>query len=218
MLTAPPLLSVCFSPSPTVPAFMGGASGRLQGGSPSTGLRAARTYASAAAPKKAKIPGGSDTQRTNIGIFGRMNAGKSTLVNVLTRQETSIVDSTPGTTADTKVLHNQQGPSWARYPRRSVCYLSQLQWPLRADRPPSFRFSQIALMEFHEVGPVKIFDTAGVDEIGGLGSKKVSCNGSSAHPMSPHSPGPFLISVPRTVALSCSTDNLTHLLKTGLFR
>lgn len=33
---------------------------------------------------------------------------------------------------------------------------------------------QIALMEFHEVGPVKIFDTAGVDELGVLGSKKAS--------------------------------------------
>ena len=31
-----------------------------------------------------------------------MNAGKSTLMNLLTQQNTSIVDSTPGTTADTK--------------------------------------------------------------------------------------------------------------------
>jgi predicted GTPase len=41
-------------------------------------------------------------QRVNIGIFGTMNAGKSTLVNTIARQEASIVDSTPGTTADTK--------------------------------------------------------------------------------------------------------------------
>uniref|UniRef100_A0A7S0MUN0 G domain-containing protein n=1 Tax=Pyramimonas obovata TaxID=1411642 RepID=A0A7S0MUN0_9CHLO len=61
-----------------------------------------------------------------------MNAGKSTLVNALTRQNTSIVDATPGTTADTK----------------------------------------IALMELHEIGPVKIFDTAGINEAGELGDKK----------------------------------------------
>lgn len=46
---------------------------------------------------------GSDVQRLNIGIFGSMNAGKSTLMNRITRSETSIVDATPGTTADTKV-------------------------------------------------------------------------------------------------------------------
>ncbi|QZT38295.1 GTP-binding protein [Halosquirtibacter xylanolyticus] len=42
-------------------------------------------------------------KRVEIGIFGRMNAGKSTLMNLLTQQETSIVDSTPGTTADHKI-------------------------------------------------------------------------------------------------------------------
>src|SRR3989338_11128725 len=41
--------------------------------------------------------------RTNLSIVGAMNAGKSTLMNLLTQQETSIVDMTPGTTADTKV-------------------------------------------------------------------------------------------------------------------
>jgi len=40
--------------------------------------------------------------RLVIGIFGRINAGKSTLMNLLTQQYTSIVDSTPGTTSDTK--------------------------------------------------------------------------------------------------------------------
>jgi predicted GTPase len=58
--------------------------------------------------------------------------GKSTLINRITRQETSIVDSTPGTTADVKV----------------------------------------ALMELHDVGPSKLFDTAGIDEQGELGEKK----------------------------------------------
>jgi [FeFe] hydrogenase H-cluster maturation GTPase HydF len=53
-------------------------------------------------------------------------------MNLLTQQETSIVDPTPGTTADTK----------------------------------------IALQEIHGIGPVKLFDTAGLDETGELGDKK----------------------------------------------
>ena len=70
--------------------------------------------------------------RDHIGIFGKMNAGKSSVMNLLTQQETSIVDNTPGTTTDTK----------------------------------------ITLMEIHKLGPVKLFDTAGLDEINLLGSKK----------------------------------------------
>ena len=42
-------------------------------------------------------------QRDNIGIFGKVNAGKSSLMNLLTQQATSIVDAKPGTTADTKI-------------------------------------------------------------------------------------------------------------------
>ncbi len=42
-------------------------------------------------------------KRLNIGIFGCVNSGKSTLMNLLTQQETSIIDDTPGTTADVKV-------------------------------------------------------------------------------------------------------------------
>jgi [FeFe] hydrogenase H-cluster maturation GTPase HydF len=71
-------------------------------------------------------------EREHIGIFGKMNSGKSSVMNLLTQQETSIVDPTPGTTADTK----------------------------------------IALQEFHGMGPVKLFDTAGLDEAGELGDKK----------------------------------------------
>jgi predicted GTPase len=67
--------------------------------------------------------------RIHISLVGFMNAGKSSI----TQQPTSIVDSTPGTTADTKV----------------------------------------ALMEIHQIGPCKLLDTAGVDEVGLLGSKKV---------------------------------------------
>ncbi len=71
-------------------------------------------------------------ERDHIGIFGKMNSGKSSVMNLLTQQETSIVDATPGTTADTK----------------------------------------IALQEIHGMGPVKLFDTAGLDESSLLGEKK----------------------------------------------
>ena len=70
--------------------------------------------------------------RDNIGFFGKMNSGKSSLMNLLTQQETSIADSTPGTTADTK----------------------------------------IAFQEIHGLGPVKLYDTAGLDENSLLGTKK----------------------------------------------
>lgn len=61
-----------------------------------------------------------------------MNAGKSTFLNCLTSNNVSIVDQTPGTTADAKVT----------------------------------------LMEIHGLGPCKLFDTAGLDELGRLGAKK----------------------------------------------
>jgi len=73
-------------------------------------------------------------ERDQIGIMGKMNSGKSSLMNLLTQQETSITDSTPGTTADIKV----------------------------------------ALQEIHGLGPVKLFDTAGLDEASLLGAKKKS--------------------------------------------
>lgn len=38
--------------------------------------------------------------RPHIGVFGKMNAGKSSLVNVLTGQDTSVVSPQPGTTTD----------------------------------------------------------------------------------------------------------------------
>ncbi|HQG13272.1 MAG TPA: 50S ribosome-binding GTPase, partial [bacterium] len=70
--------------------------------------------------------------RDHIGFFGKMNSGKSTLMNLITQQCTSIVDDTPGTTADTKF---------------SAC-------------------------EIHGLGPVKLYDTAGIDERAALGEKK----------------------------------------------
>ena len=39
-------------------------------------------------------------ERTHIGIFGRRNAGKSSIVNALTGQALSIVSDTKGTTTD----------------------------------------------------------------------------------------------------------------------
>lgn len=39
-------------------------------------------------------------ERFHIGLFGKTNSGKSSLLNALTNQEVSIVSSTPGTTTD----------------------------------------------------------------------------------------------------------------------
>jgi [FeFe] hydrogenase H-cluster maturation GTPase HydF len=75
-----------------------------------------------------------DVPRIHISLIGFMNAGKSSVMNAITQQPTSIVDPSPGTTADTK----------------------------------------IALMEIHQIGPCKLLDTAGVDEAGSLGVKKLS--------------------------------------------
>ena len=38
--------------------------------------------------------------RLHIGIYGRRNAGKSSLINALTGQETALVSDAPGTTTD----------------------------------------------------------------------------------------------------------------------
>jgi small GTP-binding protein len=38
--------------------------------------------------------------RLHIGLFGRRNVGKSSLLNALTRQQVSIVSDVPGTTTD----------------------------------------------------------------------------------------------------------------------
>lgn len=61
-----------------------------------------------------------------------MNAGKSSIMNLLTQQSSSIVDSTPGTTTDSKII----------------------------------------LQEVHGIGPIKLYDTAGIDEQSILGQKK----------------------------------------------
>lgn len=68
-----------------------------------------------------------------IGIFGRRNTGKSSLINLLTGQETAIVSDTPGTTTDAV--------------NKSV--------------------------EILGIGAVVLVDTAGIDDVGELGKKRV---------------------------------------------
>lgn len=71
--------------------------------------------------------------RLHIGIFGKRNAGKSSLLNALVNQDISIVSATAGTTTD----------------------------PVEKT------------MEFLPLGPVVFIDTAGVDDIGDLGSQRI---------------------------------------------
>lgn len=71
--------------------------------------------------------------RLHIGLFGRRNAGKSSLLNAMTRQEVSIVSDVAGTTTDP------------------------------VEKP----------MELLPLGPVLWIDTAGIDDEGALGAKRV---------------------------------------------
>ncbi|MFW6310520.1 MAG: [FeFe] hydrogenase H-cluster maturation GTPase HydF [Prolixibacteraceae bacterium] len=73
------------------------------------------------------------TFRLHIGIFGRRNAGKSSILNALTHQEVSIVSDVAGTTTDP------------------------------VEKP----------MELLPLGPVLFIDTAGIDDVGDLGEKRV---------------------------------------------
>jgi len=71
-------------------------------------------------------------ERVYIGIFGRGNIGKSSLINLLTGQEIAIVSDEPGTTTDpvTKTV------------------------------------------EIFGIGPATLIDTAGIDDLSTLGSKR----------------------------------------------
>lgn len=71
--------------------------------------------------------------RLHIGLFGRRNVGKSSLLNALTRQAVSIVSDVAGTTTDP------------------------------VEKP----------MELLPIGPVLFIDTAGIDDEGALGEKRV---------------------------------------------
>ncbi|KAA3613139.1 MAG: [FeFe] hydrogenase H-cluster maturation GTPase HydF [Calditrichaeota bacterium] len=71
--------------------------------------------------------------RLHIGIYGRRNVGKSSLVNAITRQQVSIVSDVAGTTTDP------------------------------VEKP----------MEMLPIGPVLFIDTAGIDDEGDLGKKRI---------------------------------------------
>eukprot|EP01156_Anaeramoeba_ignava_P015580 Anaeramoba_ignava/a614215_5.p1 GENE.a614215_5~~a614215_5.p1 ORF type:complete len:126 (-),score=18.84 a614215_5:549-926(-) len=73
------------------------------------------------------------TYRLHIGIFGRRNAGKSSILNALMQQDVSIVSEVAGTTTDP------------------------------VEKP----------MELLPLGPVLFIDTAGIDDVGALGEKRV---------------------------------------------
>ncbi|MBP1670077.1 MAG: mnmE 2 [Bacteroidetes bacterium] len=72
--------------------------------------------------------------KPHIGIFGRRNTGKSSIINVLTGQDVAIVSPHPGTTTD----------------------------PVKKS------------IEIPGIGPVIMIDTAGIDDSGDLGAKRVS--------------------------------------------
>ncbi|MBU2703137.1 [FeFe] hydrogenase H-cluster maturation GTPase HydF [Sporomusaceae bacterium BoRhaA] len=71
--------------------------------------------------------------RLHIALFGRRNAGKSSLINALTNQDIALVSPVPGTTTD-----------------------------------PVYK-----AMEILPIGPVMMIDTAGIDDEGELGVKRV---------------------------------------------
>ncbi|MBR4949820.1 MAG: [Clostridia bacterium] len=74
-----------------------------------------------------------NANRLHIGIFGRTNAGKSTVLNAITGQEVSLVSKISGTTTD-----------------------------------PVYK-----PMELHPIGPCVFIDTAGMDDDGVLGEKRI---------------------------------------------
>lgn len=80
-----------------------------------------------------KIEQSPKSMRIHIGIFGKRNVGKSSLINVITHQNTSIVSEVAGTTTD----------------------------------------SVEKTMEMLPLGAVVFIDTAGIDDIGSLGTKRV---------------------------------------------
>lgn len=71
--------------------------------------------------------------KPHIGIFGRRNNGKSSLINAITGQEIAIVDAQAGTTTD----------------------------PVRKS------------IEIFGIGPVVLIDTAGIDDEGAVGQKRI---------------------------------------------
>src|SRR5271157_5802036 len=74
------------------------------------------------------------SMRIHIGIFGRRNVGKSSLLNAITHQSVAIVSEFAGTTTDP------------------------------VEKP----------MELLPLGPVLFIDTAGIDDQGALGERRVA--------------------------------------------
>jgi [FeFe] hydrogenase H-cluster maturation GTPase HydF len=72
--------------------------------------------------------------KPHIGLFGRRNNGKSSLINALTGQDIAIVSEKPGTTTD----------------------------PVKKS------------IEIFGIGPVILIDTAGIDDTGDLGKKRIA--------------------------------------------
>jgi [FeFe] hydrogenase H-cluster maturation GTPase HydF len=72
--------------------------------------------------------------KPHIGIFGRRNSGKSSLINILTGQEIAIVSEVAGTTTD----------------------------PVKKS------------LEIPGIGPAVLIDTAGIDDTGDLGEKRIA--------------------------------------------
>ncbi len=72
--------------------------------------------------------------KPHIGIFGRRNNGKSSLINALTGQDIAIVSTLPGTTTD----------------------------PVKKS------------IEIFGIGPAIVIDTAGMDDSGSLGEKRIA--------------------------------------------
>ena len=46
--------------------------------------------------------------RLHIGLFGKRNSGKSSLLNAMTHQELAVVSDTPGTTTDPCLLYTSR--------------------------------------------------------------------------------------------------------------
>lgn len=72
--------------------------------------------------------------KPHVGILGRRNNGKSSLINAITGQEIAIVDELAGTTTD----------------------------PVKKS------------IEIFGIGPVVLVDTAGIDDVGAVGEKRVA--------------------------------------------
>ena len=50
------------------------------------------------------------SERVHIGIFGKRNAGKSSLINAITGQNLAIVSEAKGTTTDPCLLYTSPSP------------------------------------------------------------------------------------------------------------